>query len=95
MRLAMRALVAAATLLALLTDGGTAATAFPLRPITMIVPFPAGGPSDTIARIVAGRMRASLGQPVVVEDVSGAGGTLALGRVANAEPDGYTLVAGN
>ena len=95
MRFVMITLAAAATLLALLTDGGTAATDFPSRPITLIVPFPAGGPSDTIARIIAGRMRASLGQPIIVEDISGAGGTLALARVATAEPDGYTLVVGN
>lgn len=95
MRLVMRTLVAATALLALLTAGGIAATDFPSRPITLIVPFPAGGPSDTIARIVARRMQASLGQPVIVEDVSGAGGTLALARVANAAPDGYTLVVGN
>lgn len=95
MRLVIRTLVAAAAFLALLTPRGTASTDFPSRPITLIVPFPAGGPSDTIARIVSGRMRASLGQPVIVEDVSGAGGTLGLARVANAEPDGYTLVVGN
>ena len=68
---------------------------YPLRSITMIVPFPAGGPSDVVARIVAERMRVSLGQAVVVENVAGAGGTLALTRVVQSAPDGYTLVIGN
>jgi tripartite-type tricarboxylate transporter receptor subunit TctC len=68
---------------------------YPSRPITMIVPFPAGGPSDVVARIVAERMRLSLGQPVVVENVTGAGGTIALTRVVQSSPDGYTLVIGN
>ena len=95
MRLISRTLAAVATILALLTVAANAANDFPSRPITLIVPFPAGGPSDTIARIVAGRMRASLDQPVIIENVSGAGGTLGLARVANAKPDGYTLVVGN
>jgi tripartite-type tricarboxylate transporter receptor subunit TctC len=68
---------------------------FPLRPITLIVPFPAGGPVDTLARILSEPMRASLGQPVIVENVSGAGGSIGVGRVARATPDGYTLVLGN
>jgi tripartite-type tricarboxylate transporter receptor subunit TctC len=64
---------------------------FPARPITMIVPFAAGGPTDTIARIVADRMGRSLGQAVVIENVTGAGGTIAAARVARAAADGYTL----
>jgi tripartite-type tricarboxylate transporter receptor subunit TctC len=67
---------------------------FPARPITMVVPYPAGGPADAIARIVGERMRVSLGQPVIVENVSGAGGTIGVGRVARAAPDGYTLSIG-
>jgi len=67
---------------------------FPLRPITMVVPYPAGGPADTIARVVGEGMRASLAQPIVVENVSGAGGTLGVARVARAAPDGYTLSIG-
>ena len=63
---------------------------FPARPITMVVPFPAAGPADAIARIVGERIRVSLGQPVIVENVSGAGGTIGVGRVARAAPDGYT-----
>jgi tripartite-type tricarboxylate transporter receptor subunit TctC len=64
---------------------------FPSRPITMIVPFAAGGPTDTIARVIADRMGRSLGQAVVIENVTGAGGTIAASRVARAAADGYTL----
>jgi tripartite-type tricarboxylate transporter receptor subunit TctC len=67
---------------------------FPARPITMVVPYPAGGPADAIARIVGEGMRVSLGQPIIVENVSGAGGTIGVGRVARAAPDGYTLSIG-
>jgi tripartite-type tricarboxylate transporter receptor subunit TctC len=70
------------------------AQVYPSRPITMIVPFPAGGPLDTIARIMAEGMRGSLGQPIIIENVSGAGGTLGVGRVARSAGDGYTLSAG-
>ena len=69
--------------------------AYPSRAITMVVPFPAGGPSDVIARIVADRMSKSLGEAVVVENVGGAGGTIGSARVAGARPDGYTLLAGS
>src|SRR5947209_11389004 len=67
---------------------------FPARPITMVVPYPAGGPADAIARIIGEGMRMSFGQPVIVENVSGAGGTLGVARVARAAPDGYTLSIG-
>jgi tripartite-type tricarboxylate transporter receptor subunit TctC len=70
------------------------AQVYPSRPITMIVPFPAGGPTDTIGRIIAEGMRVSLGQPVIIENVSGAGGSIGVARVARAEPDGYTLSIG-
>ena len=70
------------------------AQAYPSRPITMIVPFPAGGPTDTIGRIVAEGMRVSLRQPIIIENVTGAGGTIGVGRVARAVPDGYTLSVG-
>src|ERR1700744_2024779 len=69
----------------------TLAEDFPSRPITMIVPFAAGGPTDTIARVIADRMGRSLGQAVVIENLTGAGGTIAAGRVARAAADGYTL----
>ena len=71
-----------------------AAQAFPSRPITMVVPVPAGGAMDTNARVVAEGMRASLGQPVVIENVTGASGSIGAGRVARAAPDGYTIVYG-
>jgi tripartite-type tricarboxylate transporter receptor subunit TctC len=74
---------------------GAAAEDYPVRPITMLVPFAAGGPSDTIARLVADGMRGSLGQPVVIENAVGAGGTIAVGRVVRAAPDGYTIGIGN
>src|SRR5436309_9623672 len=72
-----------------------AAETFPSRPITMVVPFGAGGPTDALARIVAERMRVALGQPLLVENVTGASGTIGIGRVARATPDGYTIVLGN
>jgi tripartite-type tricarboxylate transporter receptor subunit TctC len=71
------------------------AQTYPSRPITMIVPFAAGGPTDTIARILTERMRASLGQPVIIENVTGAGGSIGVVRVARAAPDGYMLSIGN
>src|SRR5215470_2516751 len=72
----------------------TSAQVYPSRPITMVVPLAAGGPLDTIARILAEPMRASLGQPVIVENVTGAAGTVGTGRVARAAPDGYTFGMG-
>ncbi|MFZ2158718.1 MAG: tripartite tricarboxylate transporter substrate binding protein BugD [Bradyrhizobium sp.] len=68
---------------------------YPKRPITMIVPFAAGGTSDVIARTVAEQMSASLGQAIVIENVAGAGGSTALTRAARAEADGYTIAIGN
>ena len=63
-------------------------------PVTLVVPFPPGGSTDTAARIIAERMRATLGQTVVVENVGGAGGSIGVGRVARAAPDGYTIDIG-
>jgi tripartite-type tricarboxylate transporter receptor subunit TctC len=76
--------------------GGRAVTAqtYPSRPITVIVPFAAGGVTDIVARIVSERMKTALGEPLVVENVSGAGGTIGVTRVFRAAPDGYTLVVG-
>ena len=74
---------------------GASAQPFPSRPITMIVPFPAGGPTDTLARILSERMRISLGETVVVETVTGAGATIGTARAARAAPDGYTVILGN
>jgi tripartite-type tricarboxylate transporter receptor subunit TctC len=71
------------------------AQTYPTRSITVIVPFPAGGPSDVVARIVAEHMGHTLGQTLLIENVGGAGGTIGSGRVAAAAPDGYTLLAGS
>src|SRR5262245_45649352 len=68
---------------------------FPSRVITLVVPFGAGGPADTIGRILAEGMREPLGQPIIVENVVGASGTIGVGRVAGAPADGYTSVLGN
>jgi tripartite-type tricarboxylate transporter receptor subunit TctC len=75
--------------------GPAAAQTYPARPITMIVPFAAGGPTDIIARIMGEHMSRTLGQSIVVENAAGAGGTTASTRVARAAPDGYTIIMGN
>jgi tripartite-type tricarboxylate transporter receptor subunit TctC len=74
---------------------GADAQTYPSRPITMVVPYSAGGPTDTIARIMAERMRGPLGQIIVVENVTGAAGTIGVGKVARAAPDGYTISIGH
>jgi tripartite-type tricarboxylate transporter receptor subunit TctC len=74
--------------------GDAAAQAYPSRQITMIVPFPAGGATDTLARLLAEQLRGTLRQPVIVENVAGAGGTIGVGRAARAAGDGYTLSIG-
>jgi len=89
----MRVLAAAFALLA--TAVSAQAQSYPSRPITVVVPFPAGGPSDVVARIVAEHMGKVLGQTMVIENVGGAGGTIGSARVASAAPDGYTLLAGS
>jgi tripartite-type tricarboxylate transporter receptor subunit TctC len=70
------------------------AQAYPTRQITLVVPFPPGGSTDVAARIVAENMRPILGQPVIIENIGGAGGSIAVGRVARARPDGYTIAIG-
>jgi tripartite-type tricarboxylate transporter receptor subunit TctC len=97
MKLSRRKILRLATAAAVLpAAAGTArAQAYPARPITIVVPYPPGGPTDTIARLIAERMRASLGQPVIIENVAGAGGTIGVGRVARAPGDGYTLSIGH
>src|SRR5262245_29467878 len=90
----LRIAVAAALVAAAAIAGVNAQQTFPSRQITLIVPFPPGGSTDAIARIMADRMRGPLGQPVVVENVGGAGGSIAVGRVARAQPDGYTIDIG-
>ena len=84
-----------AILAALTTAGAVVAQEFPSRPITVVVPFAAGGPTDTLARILAERLKEHLGQTVIVENVVGAAGSVGVGRVARAAPDGYTLSLGN
>ena len=74
------------------TGASAAEQPFPGRPLTMIVPFAAGGPTDTIARVTAEGMSKALGQPIIIENVAGAGGTLGAARAARAAPDGYTLL---
>src|SRR5436190_6131083 len=71
------------------------AQAYPSRPITAIVGYAAGGPTDTLARILVDPMKASLGQAIVIENVTGAGGSIGAGKVARAAPDGYTLSIGD
>jgi tripartite-type tricarboxylate transporter receptor subunit TctC len=75
--------------------GAVRAETYPSRPITMVVPFAAGGPTDTLARIVGERMRQALGQTIIVENTTGAAGSIAVGRVARSAPDGYTLSIGH
>jgi tripartite-type tricarboxylate transporter receptor subunit TctC len=94
----MRAILKRAALVAAalgLAATGAAAQGYPTRPINMIVPFAAGGPTDIIARIVGDHMSRTLGQQVVVENVVGVGGTTGITRGANAAPDGYTLMMGH
>ena len=91
-----RGAVAAALLaVAMVLATGAGAQVYPARPVTMVVPFPAGGSTDAIGRIMAEGMRGPLGQTIVIENVGGASGNIALGRVARAAPDGYTVVLGS
>ena len=84
-----------AGLLAVVSVAGASAQDYPNRPITVIVPFPAGGPTDAIIRNLGERMRVSLGQPLIVEYVTGAGGTVGTTRANRAAPDGYTIICGH
>jgi tripartite-type tricarboxylate transporter receptor subunit TctC len=87
--------IAATIVVAVAGIGGAQAQPYPSHPITIIVPFPAGGPTDTLARILSDRMRVSLGQPVIIETITGAGASIGVARAAQAAPDGYTLSIGN
>src|SRR5450432_4071179 len=78
-----------------LTAEPASAQTYPVRPIRMVVEFSPGGPADVMARLIGQRMAISLGQPIVVENRAGAGGTIAARVVADSEPDGYTLLLGN
>ena len=86
---------AAGAVLAAALSATAVASSYPSRPITIIVPFSPGGGTDLLPRLFAERMHAEFGQPVVIENVSGAGGTIGLARTAHAAPDGYTIVCGN
>lgn len=94
-RIRRTALLAAASSLALLSaPAGWARPAFPARSVTLIVPFPAGGPSDALARAVAHKMAEHLGQPIVIENLGGANGVIGLTKAIKASPDGYTIAFG-
>lgn len=90
-----RRILLGAAALGLMTTPALAQQAWPTRPITMIVPFAAGGPTDVIARIVSDHMSRTLGQQIVVENVAGAGGTTGITRAAGATADGYTIMMGH
>lgn len=91
----MKTPILLAPLIAALGISSASAQTYPTRPITLVVPFAAGGPVDTVARILAAPMAKSLGQTVVVDNTVGAGGSLGVGRVARAAPDGYTVSIGH
>src|SRR3977135_2599699 len=91
----MKKLIIAVALAAAFAGASSAlAQTYPSRQVTLIVPFPPGGSTDVTARILAERMRPLLGQPLIIENGGGAGGSIALGRVARAAPDGYTIDLG-
>jgi tripartite-type tricarboxylate transporter receptor subunit TctC len=90
-----RTFLLTAAALALTAFGAQAQSNYPQRPITLVVPFAAGGPTDVIARIVGDHMSRTLGQQIVVENVAGAGGTTGMTRVSSATPDGYTIGMGH
>jgi tripartite-type tricarboxylate transporter receptor subunit TctC len=90
-----RAIIAAALAAVLGATGVASAQVYPSRPVTLVVSYPAGGPTDAIGRIVAEGLRASLRQTLIIENVAGAAGSVGTGRVARAAPDGYTLIFGN
>ena len=88
-------LIVAALTTSLANIAGAFAQNFPTRPVTIVVPFAAGGPADALARVIGDRMRVSLGQQVIIENVAGAGGSVGVGRVVRAPPDGYTVSIGH
>src|SRR6185436_12183341 len=90
----MQKLIIALMLTVIAGVANVQAQTYPSRQITLIVPFPPGGSTDVTARILAEKMRLVLGQPIVIENVGGAGGSIAVGRLARAQPDGYTIDIG-
>src|SRR5262245_41787208 len=91
----MRYLLSACACALLSFPSSVAAQGYPSKPVTLIVPFAAGGPTDSLARMLAEPIKQSIGQPILVENVTGAGGTIGLARAARAAPDGYTVILGN
>ncbi len=91
----MRKRLSVAVVIMLASVVAAFAQGYPTRPVTVVVPYPAGGPSDTLARVFAEGLRVPLGQSVVIENISGAGGAIGIGRVARSSPDGYTLGLGH
>ena len=91
----MRKLVSAAFMALLTLSSAVAAENYPSHPITVVVPFSAGGPSDAMTRILAERMKATLGEAILVENTTGAGGSIGVGRVVHSAPDGYTIGFGH
>ena len=90
----MKKSIIAIVLAAFAGIAGVQAQTYPSRQITLVVPFPPGGSTDVVGRIMAEKIRPLLGQPVIIENVGGAGGSIAVGRVARAAPDGYTIDIG-
>src|SRR6201987_376283 len=90
----MRRLMLSATLALASLMGAASAQDFPTHPLTMVIPFAAGGPTDVLGRVVGARMGEVLGQQIVIENVGGAGGMTGSARVANAQGDGYAMVLG-
>src|SRR5881398_643633 len=90
----MRQLICAVAIATIGIVATANAQTYPARQITLVVPFPPGGSTDVAARIMAEKMRPILGQPVIIENVGGAGGSIAVGRVARSAPDGYTIDIG-
>src|SRR5690242_3822265 len=90
----MKKAILAAAIAALTMVGQAGAENFPTRPVTMVIPFAAGGPTDVLGRVIAARMSEVLGQNVIIENIGGAGGMTGSARVAQAKPDGYTMVLG-
>jgi tripartite-type tricarboxylate transporter receptor subunit TctC len=95
MSIMLKRIICLAALLLFVAPPDVSAQDYPSRPITVVVPFPAGGPSDVVARIVTEEMGKILGQSMIIENIGGAGGTIGSARVAAANPDGYTLLAGS
>ncbi len=97
MRKPVRIILGFAVFLALIPAiaGRARADNWPTRPVTIVVPYPAGGPTDTLARIMSEPLRMALGQSIIIENISGASGSIAVGRVARAAPDGYTVSIGH